>query len=260
MKGLLLIGALMLNPIAINEEIEPETEIVVEEPQAEEEPKEEVVEKKEEEKEEPKEEVVEEEPKENELTDEEIEQISKGLEIATETIEYLKSVLLTLGIGGGSISLGAILSLVIVALRSFANSLKLKKSKNETLANVKEAILKEVDTSVDTQIQEQIKPVLNDVLKALDNSRELQGVISKIIALSQENSPASRLAILDCIASIGVVNKEVIEEAKESIKEEVASEEKKIEEAKESLDNIITETETKEVKEDNSVEEYLKGL
>lgn len=256
MKGLLLIGALMLNPVAINEEIEPETEIVVEEPQAEEEPKEEVVE----EKEEPKEEVVEEEPKDEELTDEEVEQISKGLEIATETIEYLKSVLLTLGIGGGSISLGAILSLVIVALRSISNSLKLKKSKNETLANVKEAILKEVDTSVDKQIQEQIKPVLNDVLKALDNSRELQGVISKIIALSQENSPASRLAILDCIASIGVVNKEVIEEAKESIKEEVANEEKKIEEAKESLDNIITETETKEVKEDDSINEYLKGL
>ena len=256
MKGLLLIGALMLNPVAINEEIEPETEIVVEEPQAEEEPKEEVVE----EKEEPKEEVVEEEPKDEELTDEEVEQISKGLEIATETIEYLKNVLLTLGIGGGSISLGAILSLVIVALRSISNSLKLKKSKNETLANVKEAILKEVDTSVDKQIQEQIKPVLNDVLKALDNSRELQGVISKIIALSQENSPASRLAILDCIASIGVVNKEVIEEAKESIKEEVANEEKKIEEAKESLDNIITETETKEVKEDDSINEYLKGL
>ena len=261
MKSLLLVGALLFAPM-VNEEIDnEEPEIVVvesegetetETPEVEEEPKEEVVE----EKEEPKEEVVE-----VEDSDEDEKTTIAIIEGVAETLEWWKTFLATLGISVGGLSLSSIIALIVVALRSIANSMKLKKSKMKTLEDVQDAVLKEVSNCVKKEMDASVVPMIEQVEKTLVNTKDLQKVITKIVALSQENSPASRLAILECIASLGVADKSVIEDAKESIEEEIKTEQEIKDDANKKLDDIITETEIKEEpKNENEMEEYLKGL
>ena len=261
MKSLLLVGALLFAPL-VNEEIDnEEPEIVVvesegetetETPEVEEEPKEEVVE----EKEEPKEEVAE-----VEDSDEDEKTTIAIIEGVAETLEWWKTFLATLGISVGGLSLSSIIALIVVALRSIANSMKLKKSKMKTLEDVQDAVLKEVSNCVKKEMDASVVPMIEQVEKTLVNTKDLQKVITKIVALSQENSPASRLAILECIASLGVADKSVIEDAKESIEEEIKTEQEIKDDANKKLDDIITETEIKEEpKNENEMEEYLKGL
>ena len=261
MKSLLLVGALLFAPM-VNEEIDnEEPEIVVvesegetetETPEVEEEPKEEVVE----EKEEPKEEVAE-----VEDSDEDEKTTIAIIEGVAETLEWWKTFLATLGISVGGLSLSSIIALIVVALRSIANSMKLKKSKMKTLEDVQDAVLKEVSNCVKKEMDASVVPMIEQVEKTLVNTKDLQKVITKIVALSQENSPASRLAILECIASLGVADKSVIEDAKESIEEEIKVEQEIKDDANKKLDDIITETEIKEEpKNENEMEEYLKGL
>lgn len=261
MKSLLLVGALLFAPM-VNEEIDnEEPEIVVvesegetetETPEVEEEPKEEVVE----EKEEPKEEVAE-----VEDSDEDEKTTIAIIEGVAETLEWWKTFLATLGISVGGLSLSSIIALIVVALRSIANSMKLKKSKMKTLEDVQDAVLKEVSNCVKKEMDASVVPMIEQVEKTLVNTKDLQKVITKIVALSQENSPASRLAILECIASLGVADKSVIEDAKESIEEEIKTEQEIKDDANKKLDDIITETEIKEEpKNENEMEEYLKGL
>ena len=261
MKSLLLVGALLFAPM-VNEEIDnEEPEIVVvdgegetetETPEVEEEPKEEVVE----EKEEPKEEVAE-----VEDSDEDEKTTIAIIEGVAETLEWWKTFLATLGISVGGLSLSSIIALIVVALRSIANSMKLKKSKMKTLEDVQDAVLKEVSNCVKKEMDANVVPMIEQVEKTLVNTKDLQKVITKIVALSQENSPASRLAILECIASLGVADKSVIEDAKESIEEEIKTEQEIKDDANKKLDDIITETEIKEEpKNENEMEEYLKGL
>ena len=261
MKSLLLVGALLFAPM-VNEEIDnEEPEIVVvegegetetETPEVEEEPKEEVVE----ENEEPKEEVAE-----VEDSDEDEKTTIAIIEGVAETLEWWKTFLATLGISVGGLSLSSIIALIVVALRSIANSMKLKKSKMKTLEDVQDAVLKEVSNCVKKEMDASVVPMIEQVEKTLVNTKDLQKVITKIVALSQENSPASRLAILECIASLGVADKSVIEDAKESIEEEIKTEQEIKDDANKKLDDIITETEIKEEpKTENEMEEYLKGL
>lgn len=219
MKTIILASALLFSPLQVNEEVEPieETTEVTENETTN----------------------TEEVPNSETTTSEEVEKLDKAI----ETIEWFKTLLTSLGIGVGAISGTTLISLIIVALRSLSNSLKLKKSNRETLASVKESILSELETSVDKEVKEKIEPVLNQVVKVLENTKDLQAVLTKIVALSQSNTPESKLAILECIASLGVVNKEVIEEKKEEIIEEDKKEQETIESAKETLEEIIQETE-----------------
>ena len=51
--------------------------------------------------------------------------------------------------------------------------------------------------------------------------------MAKVLALSQENTPESRVAILDIIQSLGVIDKNLIEQAKTVVSEEVTTKEEK---------------------------------
>lgn len=130
---------------------------------------------------------------------------------------------------------GTILGLV-VKLRQLA------KSKQTTAEQVKELVLEEIKKSVNEEIAEQVKPYLDGVVKVQKNTNEVMQVLSKVMALAQINDSASRLAILECIASLGVVDKDLLDGAKETIKENEKEKEENKEEALQQIDEIIEET------------------
>lgn len=132
---------------------------------------------------------------------------------------------------------GTILGLV-VRLRQLA------KSKNTTAEDVKKLVLEEIENSINKQVADQIKPYLDGVVKVQKNTNEVMQVLAKVLALSQVNDAQSRLAILECIASLGVVDKELLEEAKTTIKETEQAKEETKEEALEQIESVIEETET----------------
>lgn len=120
---------------------------------------------------------------------------------------------------------------------------QLAKSKNTTAEDVKVAVLEEIKKSVNEEVAEQVKPYLDGVIKTQKNTNEVMQVLAKVLALAQVNDPQSRLAILDCIASLGVVDKEVLAVAKETIEQNEQVKEENKNDALEQIDNIIEDTE-----------------
>lgn len=134
---------------------------------------------------------------------------------------------------------GTILGLV-VKIRQLA------KSKHTTAEEVKQLVLEEIKKSVSEEVAEQVKPYLDGIQKVGVNTNDVLKVFAKIMALSQVNDSASRLAILDLIGSLGVIDKTLIEEAKETIKtNEQELEENKLE-ALDQIEEIIENTEVDE--------------
>lgn len=121
---------------------------------------------------------------------------------------------------------------------------RMAKDKNLSNENLKTLIMTEIGSKVDSSVKEQITAIAIPLLQTSKNQEEVLKVLTKIMALSQENTPESRVAILDCIASLGVVDKQVLEQSKQAIDTQIkATEDKKIA-TQTAVDNVIQDTAT----------------
>ena len=129
-----------------------------------------------------------------------------------------------------------------------AKCYSLAKQKTLTADNVKEAILEKLGDKVDEAVANQLSSSIVSITKMVKNQNETLALLTKVMALSQENTPESRVAILDLISRLGVIDNSEIQEIKETINKQV--EETKVAEEKtnESVDTII---ETYKVNDDN---------
>ena len=134
-------------------------------------------------------------------------------------------------IAGWITALGAVLGFAI-KVKSLAKKDQL------TQANLKELISKNLNDI----FGDEIKPTLEKVEQTLLENKRLTKLLSEIVALAQDDSYASRFAILELIAQLGIVDDSIIQEAKESIEEEKEEEEAKKEQAKEEIKQIIEDT------------------
>ena len=127
---------------------------------------------------------------------------------------------------------GTIIGLIV----KLAQLAKMKSLSNE---NVKDLIMKELGDKVDKSVQDNLATSIVAINKTIQRQNEVLALLAKVSALSQENTPESRVAILELISRLGVVDKEDIEKAKETIKEEVKTK-REIEKAtNESVDKVI---------------------
>ena len=116
---------------------------------------------------------------------------------------------------------------------------QLAKTKSLSNENVKDLIMKELGDKVDKSVQDNLATSIVAINKTIQRQNEVLALLAKVSALSQENTPESRVAILELISRLGVVDKEDIEKAKETIKEEVKTK-REIEKAtNESVDKVI---------------------
>ena len=127
---------------------------------------------------------------------------------------------------------GTIIGLIV----KLAQLAKMKSLSNE---NVKDLIMKELGDKVDKSVQDNLATSIVAINKTIQRQNEVLALLAKVSALSQENTPESRVAILELISRLGVVDKEDIDKAKETIKEEVKTK-REIEKAtNESVDKVI---------------------
>lgn len=120
-----------------------------------------------------------------------------------------------------------------------ANINKLKKANNLTLKSVSDEVKKELRDNIGKEVKEQTERFLPSILATQEKTNEILKAFSKMMALSQQNTPESRVAILELIESLGTLGKEVTESAKTAIDEEVKAIEEHKEKIEDRLDEII---------------------
>ena len=118
---------------------------------------------------------------------------------------------------------------------------QLAKSKSLSNENIKNLIFAELGDKVDESVKNQLTSAVTSLTKTIERQDEVLSLLAKVCALSQENTPESRVAILDLISRLGVVDKEDIESAKETINQEVAEKKALEVETNNTVDKIIEE-------------------
>ena len=128
----------------------------------------------------------------------------------------------------------------IATIIGLVNNLKkAKKDNNLTLGIVKEQVCGELEKVVNKEVTEKVASYFDAADKLQKEIKDVLEIFAKIMALSQENTPESRIAILELIQRLGSNTSEMIENIKSTIDNQVKEEEtKKIENNKE-LDKII---------------------
>ncbi len=129
-----------------------------------------------------------------------------------------------------------------------AKCYSLAKQKTLTAESVKDLIMKDLGDKIDESVANQLTTAIVSLNKTAKNQNEVLALLTKVMALSQENTPESRIAILELISRLGVVKDEEIEEMKETINKQVEETKAVEEKTNESVDTII---ETYKVSDDN---------
>lgn len=118
-----------------------------------------------------------------------------------------------------------------------ANIKKLKQSNNLTLKNVSDEVQSKLEVVISKQVADQFGKIAPKLIDGQEKANQIMSIFAKILALSQENTPESKVAILNLIEELGVVGKDLTDTAKE-----VVIESKELaEQAKEELDKKIDE-------------------
>lgn len=118
---------------------------------------------------------------------------------------------------------------------------QLAKQKSLSNENIKNLILSELGDKVDESVKNQLASAITSLTKTAERQNEVLSLLAKVCALSQENTPESRVAILDLISRLGVVDNSDIESAKETINQEVAEKKALEQETNNTVDKIIEE-------------------
>lgn len=130
--------------------------------------------------------------------------------------------------------------LFLVALLKLVSVIaKLKKEQHTTLDVVEQNLKVALTTQNKEELKNAINNVVNPIKKDVEEIKPYLEAFAKILALSQENTPQSRVAILDVLANMGKTDNALLETTRETIQEEVIETEKKKLEKVEKLDKII---------------------
>ena len=129
-----------------------------------------------------------------------------------------------------------------------AKCYSLAKQKTLTAESVKDLIMKDLGDKIDESVANQLTTAIVSLNKTAKNQNEVLALLTKVMALSQENTPESRIAILELISRLGVIKDEEIEEMKETINKQVEETKAVEEKTNESVDTII---ETYKASDDN---------
>lgn len=123
----------------------------------------------------------------------------------------------------------AIISMLIACLNLLTRLKKMSKEKSASIQDVCDRVTELLDEKTAEDNKKLILPLVNKI----NQHNNVLDKFAKILALSQENSVESRIAILNLIQDLGNVDEKVILQAKDNIEEE----QKKIEEKKEEVIN-----------------------
>lgn len=134
---------------------------------------------------------------------------------------------------------------LIATVCKLASSLKQLKEKNDVQAtDITNVVVDTLNKIVDSKVNDKLNQAIKPIVEFLQKNQNTTEALAKIIALSQENTPESRVAILDIIANMNVLPTALIESAKEDIKQEQEQEKQEQEQTVAKLEGLKVEDET----------------
>lgn len=120
---------------------------------------------------------------------------------------------------------------------------QLKQTNNLTLGNVIKEVTDELNKVLPEEVSREVNKYLPQLKESAERQTEVLKAFSKILCLAQENTPEARLAILDLIGQIGMVEGKEIEAAKETIKAQEQEKLEKKQTTEKAIGEIIEDTE-----------------
>jgi len=128
-----------------------------------------------------------------------------------------------------TITLITLLLGVIGALLKCISSVKNLKIKNAlTLENVEQTLKESLQAQNKIELDRLTAEITEPLATEINGFKPVLEAFAKVLALSQENTPNSKLAILELLSQMGKVDTQVVEKAKnEVIKQELEQQEKK---------------------------------
>ena len=143
-------------------------------------------------------------------------------------------------------TLASIMTCLGVVVKCVGEIRRLAKDKQLTIEKIQDLVLTQIKTSLPDDVAAEFNKYLPTLTEYATKSNEILNTFAKILALSQENTAESRLAILELIEKMGVVSQELVTKAKEEVQAQKEAEEKKAEEQKEAVKEVISATEPKD--------------
>jgi len=137
----------------------------------------------------------------------------------------------------------AVLGFLGVIVKMAGELKRMAKDKQLTVERVQELVLGQMKESLPADVSAEFEKYLPKLVTYADKTNRILEVFAKILALSQEDTAESRLAILDLIQQMGVISNEVVEEAKEEVKSQQKAKEDAEKARKESVAEEIEKTE-----------------
>lgn len=132
----------------------------------------------------------------------------------------------------------SVLTMLGVVLKLCASMKELAQKKAITT----EEVCNKVSEILKTTNKESVEKSINDLVKPLEDKvgsiTPVLNAFAKVLALSQENTPESRLAILELLQSIGNISDKVIDDAKKEVNSQIKQDEEKKETAISTLEKI----------------------
>lgn len=119
---------------------------------------------------------------------------------------------------------------------------QLKQTNNLTLDNVIKAVTEELKRVLPEEVSTQIEKYMPELRDSAEKQTEVMKAFCKILSLAQVNDANSRLAILDLIEQIGMIEKSEIDKARKAIEESEAKKEEKKVETEAKVEEIIGDT------------------
>lgn len=128
----------------------------------------------------------------------------------------------------------AVLMFLVSSLKMISTIKVLSKQKSTTIDDVMSALKSQNKEEIEKAINDVVTPIVNTV----NEINPYLQTFAKILALSQENTATSRLAILELIEKMGTVDSDTLTDAKESVQTEVKNEQEKKQETLVKLESI----------------------
>ena len=135
----------------------------------------------------------------------------------------------------------------------FITILKSKKIKSSTIFEVSSSINKAIDgettKAIEGFLKDAMQPILENVSAKLVNVDETCKVLARCMILSQEDTPAARLAIIDELTKVQKTEEDLAAQVREIIGVEIAKKEQQLEEKKNTIAELEAANENIVVKE-----------
>lgn len=140
-------------------------------------------------------------------------------------------------------TLTAVLTGLVAVVKLAYELKKAAKDKKLTIEQIQEMVLGQMRESMPADVKAEFDKYLPELKAYAEQSNKIMAAFAKILALSQENTPESRLAILELIQELGILSDSFVEKAKAEVEAQKKAQEEEKKAKEEAVKGVIEDTE-----------------